>query len=429
MRIAVIGAGVIGTTTAWELLRQGHHVVLLEAGPGPGLVTSYANGGQLSYDYVAPLADPGVFADLPKWLLNPASPLRFRPRVDTRQWCWLMAFLQACNGASVRASTTALLQLSYLSRDTLHAWLGETPLEFHHRRNGKLIAYRSPALLEKARKQVAYQARHGSKQRILERAESVEIEPALANLGTALAGCVYTPTEEAGDCYLFTRGLFERIQGHPNAETHLNARVARLSVSGTRVTGVVLEGGETVEAEQVVLANGLQSYELLRQHGERVALYGLKGYSLSVPLPDPSSVTTQASPSAPPAAPDISVTDYERRIVYARLGNVLRIAAMVDMGDATAAIRPDRIRHLKNEVHRAFPQLAVEQAEPWAGERPATPEGRPIVGPSRKLANLWLNVGHGALGFTLACGSAVLLRAQMTGNGATPIDATPFQAR
>src|SRR5690554_3837206 len=144
MRIAVIGAGVVGTATAFELLRQGKQVVLLEAGPGPGLATSFANGGQLSYDYVAPLADPGVFRDLPKWLLNPASPLRFRPQIDPRQWCWLMAFLKASNTATAQASTRALLALSYLSRDTLHSWLEEAPVDFHYKRNGKLIAYRTP---------------------------------------------------------------------------------------------------------------------------------------------------------------------------------------------------------------------------------------------------------------------------------------------
>ncbi len=423
MRIAVIGAGVVGTATAFELLRQGKQVVLLEAGPGPGLATSFANGGQLSYDYVAPLADPGVFRDLPKWLLNPASPLRFRPQIDPRQWCWLMAFLKASNTATAQASTRALLALSYLSRDTLHSWLEEAPVDFHYKRNGKLIAYRTPALLEKARRQVEYQAQHGSQQRILNRAESVAIEPALAELGSDLAGCVYTPTEEVGDCYLFTRRLFEHVQAHPQAETRVDARVVSLQVEAGKVCGVVLDTGEAIAADQVVVANGLQGYDLLKRHGESVPLYGLKGYSLSIPLPQSANEQGTAA-----TAPSISVTDYERRIVYARLGEVLRIAAMVDIGDAGPDIRPDRIRHLKAEVSRSFPQLAMNEAQAWAGERPATPDGRPIIGRSRRFDNLWLNLGHGALGFTLACGSAVLLNELMS---ATPpsVDAAPFQRR
>jgi len=425
MKTVVIGAGVIGCATAWELLRQGREVILLEQQDGPGLGTSYANGGQLSYDYVAPLADPGVFHDLPKWLLNPGSPLRFRPRPDPRQWCWLTAFLKACNTDTARASTKALLQLSYLSRDTLHAWLNETPIDFHYRRNGKLIAYRSPQLLEKARRQVEYQAGHGSQQTILGREESIALEPALANFGNALAGCVHTPGEEVGDCYRFTCELFDRIQAHPAATVRTQARVARLLTRGNHVAGAVLQNGEVIEAAQFVAANGLQGHELLKPHGERVPLYGLKGYSLSIPLP---SGATSDDALNRAMAPTISLTDYERRIVYARLGDTLRIAAMVDMGDGSAAIRPDRVRQLKAEVRRSFPQLAVEQAQAWAGERPATPDGRPIVGRSRKLENLWLNLGHGALGFTLACGSAVLLHGLMS-QGRSSIDAAPFQPR
>ncbi len=393
MKVIIIGAGVVGCATAWEFLRQGAGVTLLEGREGPGLGTSHANGGQLSYDYVAPLADPGVFHDLPKWLLNPSSPLRFRPRLDPRQWCWLADFLKACNADAARASTSALLQLSYLSRDTLHGWLDESPIDFHYRRNGKLIAYRSPALLEKARRQVEYQARHGSRQRVLDRAQTLALEPALTSLGNALAGAVHTPTEEVGDCYLFTRALFERVQAHPKATVRTQAQVRRLLERNGHVTGVQLDGGEMLEADHYVLANGLQAYELLRPHGERVPLYGLKGYSLSIPLPPEARGENAADPSI---APSISVTDYERRIVYAKLGDVLRIAAMVDMGDLSADVNPGRIRHLKAEVARSFPKLPVHQADTWAGERPATPDGKPVIGRSRKLDNLWINVGHGA---------------------------------
>lgn len=425
MKIAIIGAGVIGAATAWECLRQGKQVILLEEREGPGLGTSYANAGQLSYDYVAPLADPGVFQDLPKWMLDPASPLRFRPRMDPHQWCWLAAFLKACNAATAKASTTALLSLSHLSRDTLHAWMQEDPIDFHYLQNGKLIAYRSPHLLEKARRQVEYQARHGSQQRLLSREEAVEIEPALANLGTALAGCVHTPTEEVGDCHLFTRALFERVRAHPRATVRTGARVVRLHSRQGRVISAELENGKHIEANHFVAATGLQGYELLKQHGESVPLYGLKGYSLSIPLPDAARADDATNRRI---APTISLTDYERRTVYARLGNRVRVAAMVDIGDKSPAIRPERIRQLKAEVHKNFPELAVEQAEEWAGERPATPEGRPIIGRSRKLENLWLNLGHGALGFTLACGSAVLLHGLIS-EGRGPIDATPFLPR
>lgn len=451
MHTVIIGAGVVGTATAWELLRQGKRVTLIEAREDAGLETSFANGGQLSYDYVAPLADPGVWRDLPRWLLNPQSPLRFRPRFDPRQWRWLVQFMLACNTTTAKASAAALLQLSYLSRDTLHTWLQETPIAFHHRANGKLIAYRNPALLEKARKQVNYQAQHGSRQRVLNRHEASLIEPALANMGEALAGCVYTPTEEVGDCHLFTKGLFEKIRSHPGATIRTGVRVTRLETTGTRVDAVQLHTGESVHADQFVVANGLQSTTLLRQHGEHIALYGLKGYSLTVSLPssdppveaiqqthsegavnDPVAVTRNNATTAqatanPPVAPSISVTDYEQRIVYAPLGNTVRIAAMVDIGDATTSIPEQRIKQLKSQVRQTFPDLPLDQALEWSGLRPATPTGKPVIGRSSRLDNLWLNVGQGALGFTLACGSAVLLNALMN-DEIPPIPAKPFMA-
>lgn len=435
----IIGAGVIGTTTAWEFLRQGKKITLIDAREGPGLETSFANGGQLSYDYVAPLADPAVFRDLPRWLLNPNSPLRFHPRLDLLQWRWLTQFMLACNATTAKASSAALLQLSYLSRDTLHDWMQETPVQFHHRKNGKLIAYRNQALLNKARKQVNYQAQHGSRQRVLDRNESVSVEPALAHMGDDLAGCVYTPTEEVGDCYLFTKGLFEKIQAHPNATVRAGVRVDRLQTAGERVVAAQLSNGETLHADQFVLANGLKGAELLQQHKEYVPLYGLKGYSLTVPLGNDAatagrtdagvSLNEKAATTAPlastPAAPDISVTDYEHRIVYAPLGDQLRIAAMVDIGELTTRIPQDRIALLKSQVRKTFPALRLDRAQEWAGLRPATPTGKPVIGRSNTLNNLWLNLGQGALGFTLACGSAVLLHA-LVSNSPAPINAAPF---
>lgn len=418
MHVCIVGAGVIGTTTAWQLARQGMKVTLLEAGDGPGLGTSYANGGQLSYSYVAPLADPSVLPSLPKWLLDRRSPLRFRPRMDVHQWRWCLRFLRNCDGTTAKRTTAAMLTLSYLSRDTLHRWMDETPLEFHHRSNGKLIAYRSPELLEKARKLVEYQAAHGAQQKVLSRAESIDLEPSLAGLDTSLAGCIYTPGEEVGDCYLFTKALYDALAKHPQVTIRNHAQVSRLVQREGRIVAAELADGGQIEADQFILANGLGARKLLRQQGGNAMIYGLKGYSLSVPR-------TQGTEAA---APEISVTDYERRIVYAPIGPVLRIAAMVDIGGDPGAANPQRIGQLKNQVKETFPGLAVDEAVGWSGERPATPDSKPIIGRSKAADNLWLNIGHGALGFTLACGSAALLGAQLQGDRA-PIDPRPFAER
>jgi D-amino-acid dehydrogenase len=414
MRVCVIGAGVVGVTSAYFLARQGYDVTLVDGRARPGEETSYANGGQLSYSYVAPLAGPGVLSSVPTWLLREDSPLRFRPRLDPHQWNWCLHFALACRGSVSRRATAEMLTLSYLSRDMLHALLEQEPLSFGHLRNGKLIAYRSPALLEKARALVEYQAGHGAEQRVLTAAQTLDMEPALAGLRGRLAGAIYTPGEEVGDCLLFTEGLFERLARYPNVRLSMGNPVAGLRRSGARVVAAQTAAGD-IEADAYVVAAGMGSRALLRPLGQDVPVYGLKGYSLSVPVGDTGD------------GPTISVTDYERRIVYARIGSVLRMAAMVDIG-GDAGIDERRIALLKRHALDTFPSLRLDAAQPWAGLRPATPTGKPWIGPSRAACNLWMNLGHGALGFTLACGSAALLAAQMAGIQA-PIEPGPFLPR
>lgn len=414
MRVCVIGAGVVGVTSAYFLARQGHDVVLVDSQPRPAEVSSYANGGQLSYSYVAPLAGPGVLPSVPGWLLRHDSPLRFRPRLDPHQWRWCLQFALACRASVAKASTAQMLTLSYLSRDVMHSLLEQEDLAFGHLKNGKLIAYRSPDLLEKARALVAYQAAHGADQQVLDAAQTVAREPALAGMGTSLAGAIYTPSEEAGDCRQFTEALFDRLQGLGNVQCAMSNPVSGLQREGRRIVAVNTRDGD-IGADAVVLATGIGTRALLGPLGHDVPLYPLKGYSLTVPLADDDTV-----------APRISVTDYERRIVYARVGGVLRIAAMVDIGSNNADIDPARVGLLKKQVLEAFPQLDLRQAIPWAGLRPATPTGKPLIGRSPAADNLWLNVGQGALGFTLACGSAALLTAQM-GGLELPLDPAPFK--
>ncbi|MDT4831519.1 D-amino acid dehydrogenase 1 [compost metagenome] len=415
MRVCVIGAGVVGVTSAYFLARQGHDVVLVDSQARPAEVSSYANGGQLSYSYVAPLAGPGVLPSVPGWLLRQDSPLRFRPRLDPHQWRWCLQFALACRASVARASTAQLSGLSYLGRDVMHTLLEQEDLDFGYLKNGKLIAYRSPALLDKARALVQYQAAHGAEQQVLDTAQTLALEPALAGMGDSLAGAIYTPSEEAGDCRQFTEALFDRLQSLGNVQCAMSNPVSGLQREGRRIVAVNTRDGD-IGADAIVLATGIGTRALLKPLGHDVPLYPLKGYSLSVPLADDDESV----------APRISVTDYERRIVYARVGGVLRIAAMVDIGSANADIDPARIALLKRQVHEAFPALDLRQAIPWAGLRPATPTGKPLIGRSPAADNLWLNIGQGALGFTLACGSAALLTAQMAGL-ALPLDPEPFR--
>lgn len=410
--VCVIGAGIIGITTAWQLARRGWQVTVVDAAGEPATGTSFANGGQLSYSYVAPLANPGVLPHLPGWLLSPRSPLRFRPRLDPDQWRWCLRFLRACTASTAARSAAQMLTLSYLSRDVLHDLLQEVPIDFAHARNGKLIVYRTPALVEKARRQVEYQARLGSEQQVLDAAACVAREPALAGVADRIAGAIYTPSEESGDCARLARGLADHLRTTGQAAFRWHTEVARLEGAAGRIRAAVTTGGESLQADHYVVAAGLASNRLLAPLGVASQLYGLKGYSLTVPC-------------RPEDAPAISVTDYERRTVYVQLGGVLRIAAMVGIGVLGTGIEADRIDLIKQQARALLPHIDLRGAQPWAGQRPATASGKPLIGASPRAENLWVNIGHGALGFTLACGSAKLLGELMSGQPAS-IPAEPF---
>jgi len=415
LHICIIGGGIIGTTTAWELAQHGHTVTLLESREGVGLETSYANAGQLSYSYVAPLADSGVWADLPKWLLNTDSPLRFRPQFDGHQWRWCLAFLRACTSRAAQQTAKEMLSLSFLSRDTLAQWMAQQPMDFAWCESGKLVLYCNQALLEKAAKAVQAKG-ESTDEEILDTAACLQREPALTGFGTRLAGGIYAANSAVGDCHALSQALAETLKTMPTVELRIKAHVAAFEYSKNRIDAARLDNGERITAEHFILANALGARPLLRSLGGDLPLYGLKGYSLSLPLAEHQDMI----------APQISVTDYERRIVYARIGNTLRIAAMVDIGDNDMQPYPARIALLKRQVAEIFPNWQLDAAQVWAGLRPATPDGKPRIGHSKVADNLWLNLGHGSLGFTLACGSAVVLRHLLEGIPA-PIDSTPFQ--
>ncbi|MDT3722815.1 D-amino acid dehydrogenase [Pseudomonas oryzihabitans] len=412
MQVVVIGAGVVGLASAWYLAQQGMQVTLVDRHTDVAQETSFANGGQLSYSYVAPLADPGVIGKLPQWLLRADSPLRFKPRLDLQQWRWCLGFLCACNDAQVRRTIGEMLSLSYLSRDALDDLLAVYPLDFDLIRTGKLVVYRSAAALSAAAPMVEWQCALGADQQILDSAGCVDLEPSLQSVEGQLAGGIYTPGEATGDCYRFCQALQGLLSGLPNVQMALGHEVRALVSEGQQVIAVRTDQGD-IPADTVVVAAGMSSVPLLRPLGINLPLYALRGYSLSVPM------------GADCQAPRLSVTDAARKIVYAPLGDHLRIAAMVDMGVTRAEIDPARIGLLKQQVVETFPDLDLSSAKAWAGLRPSTTHSKPMIGLAEGMRNLWLNVGQGALGFTLAMGSAKLLASQMTGESA-PIDPTPF---
>ena len=392
MHTLVLGAGVVGLATAWYLHADGHDVTVVERNDGAALESSFANGGQLSYSYVAPLAGPGVLSKVPRWLLDRDSPMRFIPRADLGQWRWLLDFMRACHRGQSEVSTRRLLALASHSRDLMRDLrMQESALDFDHANSGKLVLYRSQTSLEAARQLLAYQKSLGCEQQALDVQACVDLDPSLAHLSGAIRGGIYTPSENSGDCYKFCVGLM-RLLRERGVTFRLGITVTHLQkASDRRVTAFADK--TQIAADGIVVAAGVASVPLLSPLGITLPLYPLKGYSLTAEIKHES------------IAPRVSITDFERKIVYARLGNRLRIAGMADITGRRADSDPRRVATLRKASAAAFPGAAdFDNATSWCGLRPATPKSTPIIDRT-PFENLWLNVGQGALGFTLALAS------------------------
>ena len=388
--IIVIGGGVVGLASAWWLAEAGHDVTLLERAPQVGSGASYGNGGQLSYRYVSPLADQGVPLKALRWLFQADGPLRFKPEADWRQVRWLASFLAHCRADVNRRTTARLLQLGELSRQAMAQLAPVLPFEsFGWRDAGKLVVYRS-------RDAFAQAADKPGAGEIWSPEQCGAREPSLAAAQHLLAGGIYNAGEAVADCHAFCLQLAERLRAHPRFRGFVHSAALRLRAERGRIAAIETDAGP-LAADAYVLAAGIGSRTLAATAGVRLPLYPLKGYSLSAPIRQDD------------VAPEISVTDFERKVLYARIGGQLRVAAMVDMVGEDLRPDPKRVDSLLRLMRETMPRAAdYSQVAAWTGLRPATPGGAPIVGATR-YDNLWLNVGHGPLGFTFACGSASIL--------------------
>jgi len=392
--VTVIGGGVIGLATAYALVGEGMSVDLVEARDSLASATSFANGGQLSYRYVAPLADAGVPWQALGWMLQGDSPLRLRLRMDPAQWRWLMGFMLACRSSVNRRNGAQLLALALQSQATLARWREDDGItDFAWRRNGKLVAFRSARAFAHGRERLL----DPQSQRVLDANELRGLEPALAEV--PFVGGVLTPDEEVADCHRFCERLAAHLQASGQCRFLLGKPVTQLHKHQDQIVALQL-GGERIDVQRLVLCAGHRSAGLALP-GLKLPLYPLKGYSLSAPI------------GAEHRAPEVSITDYERKVVYARLDRQLRVAAMVDIVGFDESVDARRLASMRRLARDTLPDAAdYGQAVEWAGMRPATPTGVPIIG-ATAYRNLWLNVGHGALGFTLACGSAQRLARMM----------------
>lgn len=396
MKIAVLGAGVIGLTTTWALVQRGHEVLIVDRRPTAGLETSFGNGGQLSYAYVAPLASASTLAKLPSLLFSRDGPLRVKPSLALDFIRWGLAFIRACNDETERESMLALLELARLSRAETSLLTVQLALSYGLAEPGKLVIFRSAKSLAAASKNVELFARFGIEQEITSPSRSLEIEPSLRIPASEIVGGVFTPSEQVGDCAEFCAALAARLRASQAVSWLLDAPVQRARIEKRRIRAVETGRGD-IEADAYVLAMASGSTRFARSAGLYLPVQPLKGYSLTASTAPGGRVLNR------------SVTDFDNKTVFAPIlsGRVpkIRIAGVADMVGHDTAIDRTRLRNMRDLAHRMLNLDGACDDRPWAGLRPLTPDGRPIIGQS-PIENLFLNTGHGGLGWTLACGSA-----------------------
>ena len=416
MRVTVLGAGVVGVTSAWYLAADGHEVTVIERQPQPAQETSFANGGQISVSHAEPWANPQAPLKALKWMGHEDAPLLWRLRADPAQWAWGLRFLRECTAARARANFGAIVRLGLASRSALQSLRRELALDYDHLERGILHFYTDPREFEHALPQAALMREFGCDRVPKTAAECLAIEPALSGSQVPVVGGTYTAGDESGDARRFTEALARHAKGR-GVHFRYGEAVTALLRQGGRLTGVRLASGESLSADITVLALGSYSPLLLRPLGVRLAVYPAKGYSATLALPDGV------------AAPSVSLTDDGHKIVISRLGQSLRVAGTAEFNGYDTALNAARCAALLHRTCRIFPALAgVTTVDYWAGLRPATPGNVPLIGDmaGAGLKGLWLNTGHGTLGWTMACGSARLLADLMAGRD-PGLDAAPYR--
>lgn len=394
MHVVVLGSGVIGVSTAWYLNQAGHQVTVVDRQDAPAQETSAANAGQISPGYAAPWAAPGIPLKAIKWLFQRHAPLAIRPDCTGDQLRWMWQMLMNCDANHYRINKSRMVRLAEYSRDCLQALRAKTDIHYEGRQGGTLQLFRSAQQFDNAMRDINVLREAGVPYQLLEAHELATVEPALAAVAHKLTGGLRLPHDETGDCQLFTQQL-AKLAMEAGVSFQFDKSVRRLQVEGRRVTGAICDD-DTLVGDAYVVACGSYSTGLLQQWMQ-LPVYPLKGYSLTIPL------TNEA------AAPVSTVLDETYKVAVTRFDTRIRVGGMAEIMGFNTALNPKRRATLEMVVRDLYPDSgALEQATFWTGLRPMTPDGTPLVGRS-PLNNLYLNTGHGTLGWTMACGSGQLL--------------------
>ncbi len=395
MRVLVLGSGVVGTASAYYLARAGFEVVVVDRQPAVAMETSFANAGQVSPGYASPWAAPGVPLKAMKWLLQRHAPLAIKLTGDVDQYLWMAQMLRNCTAARYAVNKERMVRLSEYSRDCLDELRAETGIAYEGRQLGTTQLFRTQAQLDAAAKDIAVLQRSGVPYELLDRAGIARVEPALAKVSHKLSGALRLPNDQTGDCQLFTSRLAEMAVAL-GVEFRFEQDIQRLDYAGDRLAGVWIDG-KLETADRYVLALGSYSPQMLKPLGIRAPVYPLKGYSLTVPISDPAM------------APQSTVLDETYKVAITRFDQRIRVGGMAEIAGHDLSLNPRRRETLEMVVGDLYPQGGdPSDAVFWTGLRPATPDGTPIIG-ATPYRNLFLNTGHGTLGWTMACGSGRVL--------------------
>ena len=401
MRVIVLGSGVIGVTSAYFLAQAGHDVTVVDRQPGAALETSFANAGEISPGYSAPWAAPGLPQKAIKWLFMRHRPLVIWPVLDPAMWIWGLRLLRNCTAARYDLNKQRMLRLAQYSRTCLEQLREDTGIRYDERMQGTLQLFRTAAQVDGAAADMAILARFGVPHELLDRAGCIRAEPALMRVGDKIAGGLRLPGDETGDCYKFTQNL-ARMAASSGVAFRTETRILGARAEGSRIAAVITDAGEMV-ADAYVVALGSYSPLLLRPLRISLPVYPVKGYSLTVPIVDPAR------------APESTVMDETYKVAVTRLGDRIRVGGTAELMGYNLALRDARRDALDHVVTDLFPGGGdVSRATFWTGLRPMTPDGPPVIGPTR-YANLFLNTGHGTLGWTMAAGSGRVLADLVSG--------------
>lgn len=401
MKIIVMGAGVIGVTTAWYLAQEGHEVEVIDRQPGVGLETSFANAGQVSPGYSTPWAMPGLPFKVAKWMTSKHSPLVVRPRFDTAMFRFMGELLANCSEKAYDINKSRMLRIAEYARDKIDALREETGITYDGDQKGLIQLFRTDAQVEHAAEDMRLLAESGIDHQLLNVDEIIAHEPGLAHARHRLRGGLRLPGDQTGDAHLFTRRLAAMAE-QKGVKFRLGTNIEAIEATSDSILSIRTSAGR-LKADAYVLALGSYSPRLMKPLELRLPIYPVKGYSLTMPITDESR------------APVSTVNDETYKVAITRLGDRIRIGGTAELTGFSLRLSPDRRETLELSFNEMYGGGDLSAARYWTGLRPCTPDGTPIVGPSPRYENLWLNTGHGTLGWTMAAGSGQIVADQISG--------------